>query len=248
MAQNRKLTKKTKAILGVHLFGQCCKMERLVSLGLPVIEDAAQAIGATRNNRPAGSLGVAGCFSFFPTKNAGAYGDGGMITTDDESLANRIRSVRAHGERGQKYIHESLGTNSRLDELQAAVLRVKLRHLEEWTGKRRKNAEYYWKSLEGLPLQLPVIDDRNSSNYHQFVIQSEKRDDLKHYLASKGIATAIYYPRALPLQPCFAYLGNQSGDFPAAEASAARSLALPIYPELTESQLDFVSATVRSFY
>lgn len=243
-----KMTPRTRAIVTVHLFGQCSKMEDLTSLGIPVIEDAAQCIGAIRNGRAAGSMGVTGCFSYFPTKNLGGYGDGGMITTQDEEIAKRLRILRAHGQGSQQYFHHLVGTNSRLDELQAAILRVKMKHLTEWNLKRQKNAALYSENLKDLPLQVPKIDPGNTSTFHQYVIKTDARNALKEALSTKGIGTAIYYPIPLPLQPCFSSLGFKPGDFPNAEKCAATSLALPIYPELTQGQLESVVSGIRTFF
>lgn len=244
----KKMTPKTRAIIAVHLFGQCSRIEELVKLGPPVIEDAAQAIGATRNHKPAGSTGITGCFSFFPTKNLGGYGDGGFITTNDSQLTGKLRQLRTHGESGQKYVHDRVGTNSRLDEIQAAVIRVKLKHLNEWNGLRRKHAAFYSQELPNLPLDLPRVERENVPNFHQFVIQVQERDRLRAVLADREIGTAIYYPLPLPLQPCFSYLGYRKEDFPEANRCSANSLALPIYPELTEQQLAHVVSSIRSFY
>lgn len=244
----RSITARTRAIIAVHLFGQCCEIEELNATGLPVIEDAAQAIGSLRDGKPAGSFGLTGCFSFFPTKNLGGYGDGGMITTNDEGLAARLKMLRTHGQGARQYLHPLLGTNSRLDELQAAVLRIKLKYLADWNRKRNGNAAHYRRELANLPLQLPVIDSRNVSNYHQFVIKTTERDRLKAALAEKGIGTAVYYPVPIPYQPCFSILGNKPGAFPNAESCAATSLALPIYPELTQPQLEMVTSAIRAFF
>jgi dTDP-4-amino-4,6-dideoxygalactose transaminase len=244
----RCITARTRAIIAVHLFGQCCEIEELKANGLPVIEDAAQAIGSLRDEKPAGSFGITGCFSFFPTKNLGGYGDGGMISTNDEELAARLKMLRTHGQGVRQYLHPLLGTNSRLDELQAAVLRVKLKHLADWNRKRNENAAHYRRELADLPLQLPVIDSRNVSNYHQFVIKTRERDRLKAALTEKGIGTAVYYPVPIPYQPCFDTLGYKPGAFPNAESCAATSLALPVYPELTQPQLEAVTSAIRSFY
>jgi len=243
-----KANSRTKAIIAVHLFGQCCKMEELTSRGIPVIEDAAQAIGSSRNNKAAGSMGVTGCFSFFPTKNLGGYGDGGMITTQNEELAKKIRLFRTHGQEDQRYHHTVVGTNSRLDELQAAVLRVKLKHLKKWNEKRAENAAFYNSHLADLPLELPRITPGNSSNFHQYVIRCKNRDRLKAYLADQRIGSAVYYPVVLPLQPCFADLGYKQGDFPDAEMCAETSLALPIYPELTGEQQQYVVHHITRFF
>ena len=243
-----KITPRTKSIIAVHLFGQCCEMESILSHGLPVIEDAAQAIGSSRNGKQAGSTGFTGCFSFFPTKNLGGYGDGGMIVTNDESTAQKIKSLRAHGQEGHRYHHQFIGTNSRLDEMQAAVLRVKLQHLEKWNSMRTQNATYYSEHLRHLPLRLPTIQKNNTGNFHQYVIQCAPRDALKDFLAQREIGTAIYYPIILPLQPCFSYLGSRKGDFPDAEKCAETSLALPIFAELKTEQLQFVVESISSFF
>lgn len=243
-----RVTSKTKAIVAVHLFGQCARMEELDDLGIPVIEDAAQAIGASQKGKMAGSLGITGCFSFFPTKNLGGFGDGGLITTNDDAIAAQLKLLRAHGQGSTKYLHEIVGTNSRLDELQAAVLRVKLKHLAEWNGKRNENAGYYYSRLQDLPVELPALEPGNAHIYHQFVIKSQSRDRLRNFLSEKGIGTAIYYPVPLPLQPCFSSSGYQQGDFPDAEQCANTSLALPVHPELTEQQLDFVASQISNFF
>jgi dTDP-4-amino-4,6-dideoxygalactose transaminase len=243
-----KITSRTKAIIAVHLFGQCCRIENLQKLEVPVIEDACQSIGAERNGKQAGTIGATGCFSFFPTKNLGGYGDGGMITTNDASIASVLRELRTHGQSAEPYIHKRIGTNSRLDELQAAVLRTKFNHLNRWNDQRNRNARYYLETLKDLPIQLPRVDDGNKSIFHQFVIRSSKRDGLKSFLAEKGIGSAIYYPVPLHLQPCFKYLGYKRGDFPEAERCASEVLALPIYPELSQDQLQYVSETIRSFF
>jgi len=244
----KKITPNTKAIIAVHLFGQCCRMEELQRYGIPVIEDAAQSIGAKRNDIKAGSLGILGCFSFFPTKNLGAYGDGGLITTNDQKLADSLRQLRVHGQSSQRYLHHRIGTNSRLDELQAAVLRVKFKYLDEWNAKRAKNAQFYNHMLKGLPLDLPTADPANYHIYHQFVIRTENRDLLKTHLTNQGIGSAIYYPLPLPMQPCFESLNNSSADFPDAERISNTCLALPVYPELTPQQLELVVSAIRSFY
>lgn len=244
----RKITSHTKAIVAVHLFGQCCRIEELQRYGVPVIEDAAQSIGAKRNEVMAGNFGILGCFSFFPTKNLGAYGDGGLITTNDQALSDLIRQLRVHGESSQRYLHHRIGTNSRLDELQAAVLRVKFKYLDEWNAKRAKNAQFYQHMLKGLPLDLPIAEANNYHIYHQFVIRTENRDQLKTHLANNGIGSAIYYPLPLPMQPCFESLNNKASDFPDADRASKTCLALPIYPELTPQQLELVVSAIRSFY
>jgi len=243
-----KITGKTRAIISVDLFGQCCPVDQLQELKLPIIEDAAQAIGARRNEQHAGSFGIAGCFSFFPTKNLGAYGDGGLITTNSEEMNASIRKLRMHGEGKEKYLHEIVGTNSRLDELQAAVLRIKLKYLNDWNRQRNQNASYYCAHLKDLPIKLPKTESGNFHTYHQFVIRTPRRDALKSALEAKEIGCGLYYPYPLPLQPCFKDLGYQAADFPGAVEAASQSLALPVHPELTQEQLDFVVGSIRDFF
>jgi dTDP-4-amino-4,6-dideoxygalactose transaminase len=242
---------RVKAILPVHLFGGCVDMDPLLDLArarnLTVIEDAAQSIGAEYRGRRAGSLGAMGCFSFFPTKNLGGYGDAGMITTSDAELAGRLRALRVHGS-NRRYYHDWVGINSRLDTLQAAVLLVKLGHLDAWTEGRQRNAAVYRKLLGGgLPVRFQLVPEfvtRHVAN--QFIIRVPRRDELKAALSAAGIGTEIYYPLPLHLQKCFAYLGYQPGDFPASENLARESLALPVYPELADEHLEAVCrATVR---
>ncbi len=248
------VTERTKAILPVHLFGRCADMEPILSLarqhGLKVIEDAAQAIGATDSRgRKAGSIGDAGCFSFFPSKNLGAFGDGGMIVTNDEALAESLRTLRVHGSR-PKYFHALLGGNFRLDALQAAVLRVKLVHLSSWTDARRRHAEYYRRLIEktGLGGTIAVPEDVPGHIYNQFVVRVPQRDDLRAFLLENGVESEIYYPLPLHLQKCLQVFGGREGDCPVAEAAARDSLALPIYPELTECQQHHVVAVMCEFY
>ena len=252
------LTPRTKVILPVHLFGQTAAMEPInqaaCAAELPVVEDAAQAIGADYRGRRAGTLGLLACFSFFPTKNLGGFGDGGMVTTDDAELAARVRSLRNHGF-AEKYYNREVGGNFRLDALQAAVLRVKLRHLEAWHEARRRNAERYRRLFEaaGLtapdsPVRLPAEAGHGRHIYHQYVLRCERRDELQAYLGERGIGSAVYYPVALHLQECFANLGHQRGDFPVAEAAADEVLALPIYPELGEDRLGEVVDAVGAYY
>lgn len=245
---------RTRAIVPVHLFGACADMDAILAIaearGIPVIEDAAQAIGAEYRHRRAGSLGRVACFSFFPSKNLGAWGDAGMLTTSDEGLADRLRALRVHGSR-ERYHHEWTGMNSRLDTLQAAVLAVKLKYLDRWTAGRQRNAAFYRRRFAelGTPVEVPVEAVHTTRHiYNQFVIRSERRDALRNYLAAAGIGTEIYYPLPLHLQPCFAGLGYGKGDFPAAEAAAARSLALPVYAELTEDELARICQTVHAFW
>ena len=248
------ITPKTKAIIPVDLFGQMAAIEKVaaVAKGLPLIEDAAQSIGSRRQIggtwRMAGEAATLGTLSFFPSKNLGGYGDGGMIVTQDQALATRLRRLRVHGG-AKQYFHDEVGYNSRLDALQAAVLSAKLPHLAAWSAKRRENARYYTNALSGIDgLCTPSIDPKNESIFNQYTIRAQRRDELQAHLKSKGIGTAIYYPLALHLQPCFAYLGYREGSCPESERATQEVLSLPIYPELTLGQLDEVADAVRSFY
>jgi dTDP-4-amino-4,6-dideoxygalactose transaminase len=248
------ITSRTKAILPVHLFGLSADMDAIIAIaaghGIAVIEDAAQAIGARYEGRAVGSMGVMGCFSFFPSKNLGGAGDGGLVTTQDTLLAERLRLLRVHGGR-KKYDYELLGMNSRLDALQAAILRVKLRHLEQWTTRRRRNAEQYRElfhefRLESM-IQSPVTRLGYTHVYNQFTIRTRERDALREHLQSRGIPTEIYYPKPLHLQKAFAYLGHKMGDFPESETAGLEVLSLPIFPELTEEQQRSVVAAIADF-
>lgn len=249
------ITTKTRAIIPVHLFGLPAEMEPIEDVaehcGIIVIEDAAQAIGAAYQGRKVGTIGAMGCFSFFPSKNLGGAGDGGMITTNDPDHADRLRLLRVHGSR-QKYQYEILGTNSRLDALQAAILRVKLRHLNDWTERRRRNAESYRRlfadSRVGNNLMLPTEPNGIRHVYNQFTVSCAERDHLREHLHREGIPTEIYYPYPLHLQPAFAYLGYKKGSLPNAEAAAREVLSLPIYPELTEDQQQIIVNAVTRFF
>jgi dTDP-4-amino-4,6-dideoxygalactose transaminase len=245
-----KISPRTRAILPVHLFGQLANMSPIVDLArrhnLFIIEDAAQAIGAELNGKRAGSFGDLACFSFFPSKNLGGFGDGGMVTTNNADLAERLRLLRFHGFR-TKYHNEILGGNFRLDAIQAAVLRVKLKYLDKWTDGRRRNAGMYremLKTVKTVELPYEIPDSRHI--YNQFVIRSTQRDRLMAGLKEKGIGCEIYYPVPLPLLPCFENLGFKAGSFPLSEQAAGQSLALPIYPELTPDMIRRVSAEIAS--
>ncbi|MBW2459327.1 MAG: DegT/DnrJ/EryC1/StrS family aminotransferase [Deltaproteobacteria bacterium] len=237
---------RTRALLPVHLFGRCAAVERLraAAPGLPVVEDAAQALGALRAGKHAGAMGEVGCFSFFPSKNLGGCGDGGMVTTSSDDLAGRLRALRVHGQlSGGRYQHDLVGGNFRLDALQAAVLRVKLEHLAAWTERRRANAARYRQLLSeaDVPVVLPPEDGEGSLDvYNQFVIRTPRRDELLEHLRANEIGCAVYYPRGLHQQPCFSHLGYQEGDLPHAEEAARQTLALPVYPELSDDQLQQV--------
>jgi len=243
-----RITPRTRALVPVHLFGQMADMLSIMELArkhnLFVIEDAAQAIGAELNQKRAGSIGHAGCFSFYPSKNLGGFGDGGMITTNDADLAARMRLLRSHGFRA-KYYSEQLG-NFRLDEIQAAVLRVKLKYLDRWTEGRRRNAAFYRESLSRLEtITLPYQMPHSRHIYNQFVIRSARRDELMAHLRKKQIGCEVYYPVPLHLQTCFKELSYKAGELPASEAAAKESLALPIYPELTAEMLQAVVEAIR---
>jgi len=250
------ITPQTRAIIVVHLFGQMAVMESIMRIasrhGLPVIEDGAQSIGARRKIdgqwRMSGELGTVGTLSFFPTKNLGAWGDAGLIVTQDDTLAERLRRLRLHGG-SRQYMHEEVGTNSRLDTLQAAVLLAKLPYLERWNQARKRNAARYTEAFTGHPSVCPpTIDPANDHIFHQYTIRVPQRDELQAHLKQQGIGHAVYYPLALHLQPCFAHLGYRSGRLPAAEAAMDSVLSLPVYPELTEQQQNTVIAAVKSFY
>ena len=245
---------KTKAVVPVDLFGQIAPIEQVMTAlpGVPMIEDAAQTIGARRSIdgewRMAGEIATIGTFSFFPSKNLGGYGDGGMMVTQDERLATRLRRLRVHGGAVQ-YIHDEVGYNSRLDALQAAVLLAKLPYLEQWSAARRAHARYYDDALADVEsVRTPVIDADNESIFNQYTIRAERRDALQAHLRDKGIGNAIYYPLPLHLQPCFSYLGYTEGSCPEAERAAREALSLPIFPELTQAQQDETIGAIREFY
>lgn len=248
------VTSQTKAIVPVDLFGQMAPIECIRELlpTMPIVEDAAQSIGAHRRiggqDRMAGEVATIGTFSFFPSKNLGGYGDGGMMVTQDDALAERLRRLRVHG--GMKtYYHDEVGFNSRLDALQAAVLRAKFRHLEAWSEKRRANAAYYDQALAGIPeITTPFVDPNNVSIFNQYTIRAERRDELQAHLNAKKIGNSVYYPLPLHLQPCFAYLGYEEGACPEAERAAKEVLSIPVYPEVTRAQLEEVVGAIRGFY
>jgi len=249
------ITERTRAIIPVHLFGLAADMDPILRLAaehkLAVIEDAAQAIGARYKDARVGTLGTLGCFSFFPSKNLGGAGDGGMVTTNDLELADRLRIIRVHGSR-KKYYSEMLGTNSRLDALQAAILRVKLPHLDSWARARQRNADRYRAlcSERGLNefLTLPSVPADRCHVYNQFTIRSTRRDQLQKFLRGRGFPAEIYYPHPLHLQPAFSYLGYKEGQFPHSEAASREALSLPIYPELKEDQQAQVVHAIAEFY
>lgn len=239
----------------VHLYGQCAPMDPLLELGkrhgIAIVEDAAQAIGATDNGRRAGSMGLVGCFSFYPTKNLGGAGDGGMLTTSDDDLAQRLRRLRTHGG-VTEYEHSEVGINSRLDELQAAVLRVKLPSLDQWSEERGRKAAIYSQMLNAAEFSFPLITPNVRSDgrhiFHQYVIRVPgNRDALIEHLKTRGVGTKVYYPIPLHRQECFFYLGYKEGDFPETESAARETLALPVYPELTGAQQAYVVDAIKSF-
>lgn len=251
------VTERTRAIMPVHLYGQCAEMNPLIELsqsrGISIIEDAAQAIGAEDRRRRAGSMGAIGCFSFYPSKNLGGAGDGGMLVTNDLDHAKRLFMLRVHGEE-QKYHHKVIGINSRLDAVQAAVLRAKLPHLDDWSAGRQRKAQQYELMFGDANLsdkvELPFVRSDARHIFHQFVVRVRdgRRDDLRAHLRECRVGTDIYYPVPLHLQECFAYLGYREGDFPIAEQAAKETLALPVYPELTDEQQDYVVSAIGEFF
>lgn len=246
-----KITDRTKAILPVHLYGQICDMERIMKIAekysLKVIEDCAQAIGAKNGyGKKAGSIGDTGCFSFYPSKNLGACGDGGIITTSNKELYDFMVILRNHGS-NPKYYHKYVGTNSRLDTIQAAILLVKLKYLDQWTDGRRKNASYYDRGFSGTSVIFPQVKEGNYHIYHQYVVRVRNRDDLFNYLKENNTGCDIYYPVPLHLQECFASLGYREGDLPVSEKAAKEVIAIPIYPELTHEQQDYVVDKIVNF-
>ena len=255
-AVKRAITPRTRAIMPVHLYGQMADMLELMQIGrskgVKVIEDAAQAIGARRKIdgewRMAGELGWVTGYSFFPSKNLGAWGDAGMMVTSDNAVAERLKKLRLHGG-AKQYHHDEVGTNSRLDSLQAAVLLAKLPHLAAWSAQRREHAAYYTKALADVrQVKPPVVDLANEHIFHQYTLRAERRDELAAHLKKEGIGHAVYYPVPLHRQPCFAHLGYKDGSLPQAEQAAREAISLPIYPELTRTQLDRVIDAIRGFY
>lgn len=244
-----KITPQTKAIMPVHLYGQCAEMDKICAIAkkhsLRIIEDGAQAIGAKRDGVKVGNFGDCGCLSFFPSKNLGGLGDGGMVITNDEALAAKIRQMRNHGME-PKYYHKFVGGNFRLDAIQAAGLLVKLPHLDTWDQMRRSNASIYNEAFENVEeIKIPYIQPQNYSIFNQYIISVKNRDEVLQYLRSKDIGCEIYYPVPLHMQECFAQLGYKAGDFPNAEYAAAHTIALPIYPELSLDQLNYVIESLK---
>ncbi|MDO9577618.1 MAG: DegT/DnrJ/EryC1/StrS family aminotransferase [Candidatus Cloacimonadales bacterium] len=246
------ITPKTKAIIAVHLFGQPAEMDKIMAIAkkhnLKVIEDNAQGIGAKFDGKTAGTIGDIGTLSFFPSKNLGAMGDGGMCLTNDAELADRLFQLREHGENPQ-YYHKWVGLNSRLDTIQAAVLLVKLRYLPAWSEARRKNAAYYFQNMQNIPqIKLPVVHKKAESIFNQFTLVAEKRDELLKYLRSNDIGCAIYYPLPLHQQECFSYLNYKKSDFPISEQLAESVISIPVFSEITKEQQDYVIEEIRNFY
>ncbi len=249
-----KITDRTKAVQPVHLYGQCAEMDELRSVcgRIPIVEDAAQAIGSEDDGRRAGSMGEIGCFSFYPSKNLGGMGDGGFMTTDDDHLAEKLLALRVHGSK-ERYYHKWVGLNSRLDGFQGAVLRVKLPHLDTWSDQRKANADRYRELFGefGLEEMIALPHERENVRhiYNQFVIRvPSRRDELRQHLTDSGVGTDVYYPVSLHLQECFEYLGYQAGDFPESERASRETLALPIYPELKPEQQQYVVEKIAEFY
>ena len=249
---SRRITRNTRAIIVVHLYGLAADMDPIRAVanehGLPVVEDNAQAIGAKYKGRPTGSLGDIACLSFYPTKNLGAYGDAGMITTDSPELDSRLRTLRNHGQ-SSRYNSTEAGWNSRLDEIQAAILRVKLGHLKAWENARRENAARYAKLLGGLrDIEVPLVPGDCEHVFHQYTIRARRRDELQKFLTERKIGSAVYYPVPLHLQPIYGELGHRRGAFPEAEKAAAEALSLPMFAELRADQIEHVAKAVAEFY
>lgn len=250
-AVEENITERTRVILPVHLFGQVARMEPIVEIarrrGLLIVEDACQSIGASRNGVVCGNFGELGCFSFYPTKNLGGFGDGGLVTTNDEALAEKLKTLRNHGQHGG-YRYELVGGNFRLDSIQAAVLQVKLNYLEGWNRRRREIAERYDTLLADTPVKIPTIEAGNVSTYNQYTIRAPQRDRLREFLKDKGVGTALYYPSPLHLQPCFSKCDSKNARLAVSEQLCEEVLSLPIFPELTDEQVAYVASKVAEFY
>ena len=247
----KKISRKTKTIIPVHIFGQSANMDAMMQMAekhdLYIIEDACQAIGAQYKGKKAGTIGNTGCFSFFPTKNLGGYGDGGMVVTNDDEVAEKIKLLRVHGS-NKKYYHSIVGYNSRLDEIQAAILRVKLKYIDAWNSARREKANLYNKLLKDTPIATPYEVPGSYHVYHLYTILAPERDELQKYLQEKGILTGVYYPLPLHLQEVYKYLGYKKGDLPVAESISEKALSLPLYPEISEEQIEHVVSEIIEFY
>lgn len=248
----RAVTAKTKAIIVVHLFGKICQMEKILAIGqrhgIPIVEDMAQSLGAAKNRKMSGAFGDIAAVSFYPTKNLGGIGEGGMVLSRRQDLGKRVRKLRVHGMADVPYHHEMIGINSRLDEIKACALVAKFPHLDRWNKERLGNAQYFNAKLRNLPIILPRIEDETSHIFHQYVVRVEKRDEFQAFLRERGIQTGIYYPVPLHLQECFSHFGYKEGDFPEAEKAADTSLALPVYPELKRAEKDYIVRTVKEFF
>lgn len=246
------ITPKTKAIIVVHLFGNLCNIERICKIGekhrIPIVEDMAQSLGARRNAQMSGSFGDIAALSFYPTKNLGGIGEGGMVVTKRKDLGEKVKRLRVHGMDNTPYHHELIGINSRLDEIKACALVAKFPYLESWNRKRIENARFYNKKLRDLPIILPELDNDTSHIIHQYVLRIKERDKLQGFLRQKGIQTGIYYPVPLHLQECFGYLGYKKGSFPISEEAALTSLALPVYPELKKAEKTYIVDSIREFF
>ncbi|GAA0177443.1 DegT/DnrJ/EryC1/StrS family aminotransferase [Clostridium sediminicola] len=246
-----KITKKTKAIIPVHLFGQMCDMDRIMEIAekhnLIVIEDACQAIGAEYKGKKAGAIGHAACYSFFPTKNLGGYGDGGMIVTNNDELCEKLKTLRVHGS-SEKYVHSMIGHNSRLDEIQAAVLRVKLKYIDKWNNQRREKASIYNDLLDALDLKIPFEDEKCKHVYHLYSIQHKDRDKITSYLKENGVASGSYYPVPVHLQRVYESLNYTKGDLPVSEDACTKTFALPLYPEITLEQQKYVAKVLKNYF
>ncbi|MDD2752626.1 MAG: DegT/DnrJ/EryC1/StrS family aminotransferase [Candidatus Omnitrophica bacterium] len=244
--------KRIKAVVPVHLYGQCAEMDNIIKIcakfGLKAVEDTAQAFGASYKGRKAGAIADCGAVSFFPGKNLGAFGDAGMVLSSNKKIDQALRLLRNQGNK-EKYNHVIIGYNNRLDTLQAAVLEVKLKYLDSWNRKRQENAKYYNQQLKGLGVTLPFVPVYNEHIYHQYVLRVKSgRDKLMQHLIDKGIDARIYYPQSLHLQKCFKYLGYRKGDFPASESAAKEVLAIPVYPDLTKEEKDYIIVSIKEFF
>lgn len=248
----RAITKKTRAVIVVHLFGKLCDIEEIVTLcssyKIPVVEDMAQSLGAGRGGIKAGGFGDIAALSFYPTKNLGGIGEGGMVLTKRDDLGIKVRKLRVHGMGDTTYHHEMIGINSRLDEIKAAALVAKLPYLEEWNGQRIENARFYNNRLQGLPIVLPGIPEDSSHIFHHYVMRTRYRDGLQTFLREKGIQTGIYYPVPLHMQGCFQYLGYREGSFPVSEEAAKRNLAIPVFPELKKAEKEYIVEMIRLYF
>jgi dTDP-4-amino-4,6-dideoxygalactose transaminase len=246
-----KITEKTRAIIPVHLFGQVAQMKPIMEIAkhktIAVIEDAAQAIGAMQDGIKCGNFGAFGCFSFYPSKNLGGFGDGGLVTTNNKNLAERVKLLRTHGE-NPRYFYQAIGGNFRLDSIQAAVLSVKLKYLDSWNQKRKQNAELYDKLFADSLVKIPKIDSNNVSNYYQYTVTVPERDQLQKFLSENRISSIVFYPKPLHLQNCFRELGYKEGSLPVAERLCDEVLSLPGFPEITAGQIEYVANTVLKFY